>query len=89
MGDKQRLRPACAYAQSGQSLCYSLEYSITVKLLTAHHVEFLSLKGGCTGDRTHHIVGNLMLRLVIYKVIYSVNLKVKFVKMDVYKLQLN
>ena len=35
--------------QSDQSLCLSLEYSMTVKLLTEHHLEFLSLKGGCTG----------------------------------------
>ena len=39
-----------------------------VKLLTEHHLEFLSLKGGCTGssESTHvecHIVGNLMPRL--------------------------
>ena len=27
----------------------SLEYSMTVKLLTEQHLEFLSLKGGCTG----------------------------------------
>ena len=39
----------CAYAQSDQSLCLSLEYSLTVKLLTEHHLEFLSLKGCCTG----------------------------------------
>ena len=25
------------------------EYSMTVKLLTKHHLEFLGLKGGCTG----------------------------------------
>ena len=49
MCDQQRLRPACTYAQSGQSLCYSLEYSMTVNLLTEHHLEFLSLKEGCTG----------------------------------------
>ena len=39
-----------AYAQSDQSLCYSLEYSMTVKLLTEQRLEFLSLKGGCTGS---------------------------------------
>ena len=50
MCDAQRLRPACAYAQSDQSLCYSLEYSMTVKLLTEQLLEFLSLKGGCTGS---------------------------------------
>ena len=27
-----------------------LEYSMTVKLLTKHHLEFLSIKGGCTGS---------------------------------------
>ena len=46
---QQRLRSACAYAQSDQSLCWCLEYSMTVKLLTVHHFECLSLKGGCTG----------------------------------------
>ena len=31
------------------------KYSMSVKLLTEHHLEFLSLKGGCTGwsDSTH------------------------------------
>ena len=48
MCDQQSLRSACAYAQSDQSLCLSLEYSMTVRLLTEHHLEFLSLKGGCT-----------------------------------------
>ena len=50
MCDQQCLRSACAYAQSDQSLCLSLEYSLTVKLLTEQHLEFLSLKGGCTGS---------------------------------------
>ena len=27
-----------------------LEYSVSVKLLTEHHFEFLSLKGGCIGS---------------------------------------
>ena len=36
-------------AQSDQSLCLSLEYYMSVKLLTEHHLELLSLKGGCTG----------------------------------------
>ena len=49
MCDQQSLRSACAYTQSDQSLCLSLEYFMTVKLLTEHHLEFLSLKGGCTG----------------------------------------
>ena len=48
--DQQSLRSACAYAQSDQSLCYSLEYFMSVKLLSEHHLEYLSLKGGCTGS---------------------------------------
>ena len=55
-------------AQSEQSLCKSLEYSMVVKLLSEHHLEFLSLKVGCTGssESTHvkmPIVGNHMSRL--------------------------
>ena len=38
------------YAQSDQSLCLSVEYSVIVKLLTEHHLEFLSLKRGCRGS---------------------------------------
>ena len=34
--------------QSDQSLCMSLENSMTVKLLTKHHFGVLSLIGGCT-----------------------------------------
>ena len=32
-----------------------LEYFMNIKLLTEHHLEFLSLKGGCTGsfESTH------------------------------------
>ena len=56
MCDQQSLRPACAYAQSDQSLCLSLEYSMIVKLLTEHHLEFLSLKGGCRGSSESTLV---------------------------------
>ena len=47
---QQRLRPACAYAQTDQSLCLSLNYSMSVKLLIELNLEFLSLTGGCTGS---------------------------------------
>ena len=47
MCEQQSLRSACAYAQSDQSLCSLLEYSMIVKLLTEHNLEYLSLKGGC------------------------------------------
>ena len=56
MCNQQSLRSACAYAQSDQSLCLSLEYSRSVKLLTEHHLEFLSLKGGCTGSSKSTLV---------------------------------
>ena len=56
MCDQQSLRSACAYAQSGQSLCLSLEYSMSVKLLTEHHLEFLSLRGGYTGPSESTLV---------------------------------
>ena len=50
MCEQQRLRPACAYVQSDQNLCLSLGFSLTLRLLTEHHLEFLSLKEGCTGS---------------------------------------
>ena len=50
MCNQQRLRRACAYVQSDQSLCWSLEYSMNIQLLTEHHLEFLSFKGVCTGS---------------------------------------
>ena len=49
MCDQQSFRSACAYAQSDQSLFWSLEYSKSVKLLTEQYLEFLSLTGGYTG----------------------------------------
>ena len=56
MCDQQRLRPPCAYAQSDQSLCLSLEHSMTVKLLNEHDFEFLRLKRGCTGSSESTLV---------------------------------
>ena len=55
MCDQKSLRSAWAYIQSDQSLCLSFEYSMIVKLLTEHHLEFLRLKGGCIGssESTH------------------------------------
>ena len=43
MCDNQSLRTACAYAQSDQSLRLSFKYSLNFRLLTEHHLEFLSL----------------------------------------------
>ena len=49
MCDQQGLRSACAYAQSGQSLCLPIKYSVTVGLLTGHRLGFLGLGGGGGG----------------------------------------
>ena len=43
-------------AQSDQSLCKSLEYSMSGWLLTEHHLEFLRLKGGCAGSSESTLV---------------------------------
>ena len=56
MCDQQSLRSACAYAQSDESLRLSPEYSMSVQLLTEHHLEFLSIKGGCTGSSESTLV---------------------------------
>ena len=56
MCNQQSLRSACTYAQSDQSLCLSLEYSMIVKLLTEHHLEFLSLKGSCSDSSEFTLV---------------------------------
>ena len=75
--DLQSLRSACAYAQSDQSLCKSLEYSMTVKLLTEHHLRFLSKKEAAQARLSLHlskchIVGNHISRLInIHMVQYS------------------
>ena len=39
----------CAYMQTDHRICLLLEYSMTVKLLTEHHLEFLCLTGCGTG----------------------------------------
>ena len=56
MRDQKSLRSACTYVQSDQSLCQSLEYSMSVKLLTEHHLEGLSFKGCCAGSSESTLV---------------------------------
>ena len=56
MCDQHRLRPACTYAQSDQSLCWWPKYSMSVKLLTECHLDFLSLNEGCTGSSESTLV---------------------------------
>ena len=48
--------PTMWYVRPDQSLCLSLEYSMTAKLLTEQHLEFLSLKGGCPGSSESTLV---------------------------------
>ena len=71
MCDQQSLRSACSYAQSDQSLCYSLEYSMSVKLLTAHNLVFLSLKGGCIITR-HGSIFVSDIRMAIRNIILEI-----------------
>ena len=64
-----KAQTSSAYVQTDQSLCSSLEYSMTVKLLTEHHMAVqahLSLHlSKC------HIVGNHMSRLTYQPSSYS------------------
>ena len=85
MCDQQRLRPACAYAQTDQSLSWSLRYSVSVKLLTEPHLRFLSLKGGCTGSSESTLVTAQMIflvYLVTYKGEYGMSVKALFTRIQ-------
>ena len=53
---KPQISLRCTYAQSDQSLCFSLEYPMSNKLLNEHHLRFLSLKGGCRGSSESTLV---------------------------------
>ena len=56
MCDQQSFRSSCEYAQSDQSLCWPLEYSMIVQLLTEHRLEFLNLKGDRKGSSESTLV---------------------------------
>ena len=63
--------------QSDQSLCKSLEHSMTVKLLVEQHLEFLGLKLAAQARPSIHlskchIVGNHMSQL-IYEPRYEIS----------------
>ena len=79
MCDQQSLRSACAYGQSDQNLCLLLEYSMTVKLLTEHHLEFLILKGGPPEYRLvkmpHCWKSNVLAHFIMVHELYSLFLK--------------
>ena len=82
MCDEQNLRSACAYRQSDQSLYLSFKYSMRVKLLTEHHLDFLSLKGGCKGlsesilvKMTHclksHVAAQMECLVILHDFLFS------------------
>ena len=92
--NQQSLRSACAYAQSDQSLCKSLEYSMSVKLLAEHHLDFLSLKGGCTGSSKStlvkiphrwksHVAAQLFLSCYKHSLVKNTSLKIVRLKIHV------
>ena len=39
----------CMTSKPSDQPVHMLDYSMSIKLLTEHHLEFLSLKGGCSG----------------------------------------
>ena len=53
----------------------SLEYSMSVKLLTEHQLKFLSLKGGCTGlsESTHVIMPHCWKSHVTAHMVYNID----------------
>ena len=87
MCDQQGLRSACAYAQSGQSLCLSIECSVTVGQLIGRRLGFLCLGGGTVRVRLGlrvlggNIVGNHMPLLIFYPILlYTCALEIFVVK---------
>ena len=94
MGDQQMLRPACEYAQSDQSFCCSLEFSMNINLLTEYHLEFLSLKGGCTGSsesihvKMPHCWKSHVTTQLCLIVIHVMNIKVSQLKERISRLRL-
>ena len=78
MCDQQSLRSTCAYVQSDQSLCSSIEYSISVRLLIEHLLEAPHARLSLHLSKCH-IIGNHMpwLNIAIYSSDYrpSVNMK--------------
>ena len=69
------------------SLCLSHEYSMALKILTEHDLEFLSLKGDCTGSSESvpvnmRIVRNLMSRLIFPALYHHVFCRLARVSMN-------
>ena len=58
-----KAQKACAYVQSDQSLCWSLEYAMTVNQLTKQYLESLSLKEGSTGSSEYTCQNAILLKI--------------------------
>ena len=63
---ERRLTQACAYGHSDQNLYLSLERYMNVKLLTKHHLEFLSLTRGCRGSYESTLVKMPLLEITCH-----------------------
>ena len=46
----------CATSKVSDQPAHTLEYSMSINLLTEHHLEFLSLKEGCTSSSESTLV---------------------------------
>ena len=75
----------CATSKgSDRTVCSELEYSMTLRLLTEHHFEFLSLEGGCTGSyepthvkmphpRKYHVTAHISIKVTLSNNRMSIN----------------
>ena len=59
------VRPAKTqtYTQSDQTFCWSLVYSMTVKLLAKHHLEFLSFEKAAQARLSLHLSNVKLLEI--------------------------
>ena len=59
----------CATSKASDQPAHILEYSMIVKLLTEHHLEFLSFKGGSRGSSEEALEARLSLHLSYYQIV--------------------
>ena len=75
-----------SYAQSDQSLCLSLEYSMNTEQMPNSILEFLSLKAGCSCSiESTHVAAYMCFseqKLILYFKIKRLNLYSQFILCD-------
>ena len=61
-------------------ICLPFEYSMSVKLLTEHHLMFLSLKEGCTGSSESTLVkmphcwkSHVMAQIIVSHALFAIS----------------